>query len=61
MKVRFLKEWNHKRAGAEADIPDGVANTLIRRKFVEPVVGTIVETAAVEQVMERRAPKRNPR
>lgn len=38
MKVRLLKPWKYRKVGTIlAEVPDGVANVLIRRKIVEVV------------------------
>lgn len=36
MKVTFNQRWKGFRPGATGEIPDGVANLLIRRRIAEP-------------------------
>lgn len=37
MRVKILKTWRRLKPGTEANIPDGAANVLVRRGFVEEV------------------------
>jgi hypothetical protein len=57
MILQFLKQWKQLKPGVKAELPDGMANVLIRRKFAVAVDGP-VETAAAIPVVERRAPVR---
>lgn len=45
MKIRLLREWRRRRPGDVWELPDGVANVLIRRHIAE---------LATEDVLERR-------
>lgn len=57
MIVRLLKPWKFRKVGTVLnDVPDGVANTLIKRKVVEQVQHVEqVRHVAKEQVRGRRA------
>lgn len=39
MRVTLKRRWRALKAGQPAELPDGVANVLIRRGFAEPSGG----------------------
>lgn len=62
MKIRFIKQWRRKPIGTELEMPDGVANLLVRRKFAErwdapPPEERPLETAALAGPSETRVKK----
>ena len=61
MKIRFTRAWRHKQEGDVAELPDGTANVLIRRR-IAVAVGDAgdVETAAID-TSTRERPKRRKR
>jgi hypothetical protein len=48
MVIRFLREWRRWRPGGIADLPDGVANHLIRHHYAEFAEGV---TPSVERAV----------
>lgn len=63
-KLRFIRSWRAYRTGQVADIPGGMAAELIaKRVAVEDRQAELIETAAVEPVVETAdaTPKRRRR
>lgn len=60
MRLKFRQGWNGHRVGQVIDLPDGMANTLIKRGFAEVVMnGTATlspkaETASFAQFGKRQ-------
>lgn len=47
MQIKIIKEWRNHPVGKVLPMcPDGVANTLIKRGFAEPVEGATTPTKA---------------
>lgn len=64
MKMRFTRAWRAYRTGQVVDIPGGLAAELLARKIaVEEYQKHLIETAAVERVVETAdaTPKRRRR
>jgi hypothetical protein len=54
-RVRFVRSSRHGKEGEIKELFDGVATTLIRRRFCVPVGGPVeVETACVEPPVRRK-------
>lgn len=63
-KMKLLRAYGNYRTGQVVDVPGGLAaEWLARRIAVEETQGQLIETAAVEQVVERAdaTPKRRRR
>ena len=52
MRVELLQRWQGYKAGIVINPPDGVANTLIKRKIARPA-GDGMETAVAPAAAER--------
>lgn len=64
MKMRFVRPWRVYRTGQVVDVPGGLAAELLARKVaVEDRQQDLIETAAVEPVVETAdaTPKRRRR
>lgn len=58
MLVRFLQRWANFRPGVEVELPDGMANALIHRRFAEPVEQPDAHGAPPETAMDSRPRRR---
>jgi hypothetical protein len=54
MRIELLQRWQGYRSGIVINPPDGVANTLIKRKIARPA-GDGLETAMAPAAAERAA------
>ena len=64
MKMRFVRPWRVYRTGQVVEVPGGLAAELLARKVaVEDRQQSLIETAAVEPVVETAdaTPKRRRR
>jgi hypothetical protein len=64
MKLKFVRPWRVYRPGQVVDVPGGMAAELIARKFaVEDIQRRLIETAAIEPIVETAdaTPKRRRR
>ena len=64
MKMRFVRPWRVYRTGQVVEVPGGLAAELLARKVaVEDRQQSLIETAAVEPVVETAdaTPKRGRR
>lgn len=52
-KLRFVRPWRGYRAGQVVDVPGGLAASLLAQRLaVEDRQGSLLETAAVDPVVE---------
>mgnify|MGYP001238886403 CR=1 FL=1 len=58
MRIRFLSRWRSYRAGQIAELPDGMADVLLRRRIAEPATDRRDEPPAPECAVAEAPPRR---